>query len=253
MPKKFRTSKDKKGSSYTHPITNKRPPAPSSKLSRQSSIPMVMPQSVSDGMDDARANLIAGLPMAPPSLQRTASMVARREALKGGFNPASGPSASAMANRQAFIGGMGGSPFIKGYGAGSIGGRPSAPPNRVDTHGPRNVGKTIKSSGIKHGSWKGKWSIKARDMLKEGQIMVVNNDDTAKGGKNARKGRDGGRRYAIVNREKAIHMVEKIPATKGFAGVKTFRKRLTDKKHTTYKNWEIHTNDKQIQSLFGIK
>lgn len=114
-------------------------------------------------------------------------------------------------------------------------------------------GGTSSGGGIKHGSWKGKWSVKARDMLKEGQIMVVNNDDTEKKGKKPKAGRGGGRRYAIVNREKAIGMVEKLPATGKLTGVKTFRKRLTDKTHTTYKNWEIHTNDKQIQALFGIK
>ena len=248
---KYRQGKSGTPDSYTYPIASK---SASSKLSRQSSIPMMMPQSVSDGMDDARANLIAGLPIPPPTLQRTASNIAKREALKGGYTPASGPSASAMDLRKQFIGDMGGDhPHVMGYGAGSIGGHPIAPPNRVDTHGPRNVGKTIKSSGIKHGEWKGKWSVKARDMLKEGQIMVVNNDDTAKGGKNPKEGRKGGRRYAIVNRDKAIHMVEKLPVTGKLTGVNTFRKRLTDKKHTTYKNWEIHTNDKRIQALFGIK
>lgn len=249
---KYRQGKSGTPESYTYPVTSKRRSAPSSKLSRQSSIPMMMPQTVSDGMDDARANLIAGLPMAPPSLQRTASNIAKRQALKGGYTPATGPSASAMDLRQQFLGDMGSSPFVMGYGAGSIGG---APPNRgrVDTHGPRNVGKTIKSSGIKHGVWAGKWSQKAKDMLKEGQIMVVNNDDTEKKGKNPKPARKGGRRYAIVNREKAIHMVEKLPTTGKLTGVKVFRKRLTDKKHTTYKNWEIHTNDKQIQALFGIK
>lgn len=245
---KYRQGKSGTSNSYTYPIKSK-----GGGMSRQSSVPMMMPQTVSDGLDDARANLIAGLPMAPSSLARTSSMVAKRQALIGGMPISGGPSASAVANRAKFLGGMGESPFIKGYGAGSIGGAPPIGGGRVDTGGARNVGKTIKKSGIKHGSWKGKWSVKARDMLKEGQIMVVNNDDTEKKGKKPKAGRVGGRRYAIVNREKAIGMVEKLPATGKLTGVKTFRKRLTDKTHTTYKNWEIHTNDKQIQSLFGIK
>ena len=104
---------------------------------------------------------------------------------------------------------------------------------------------------VKHGTIK-KWEpTKIKKGMPKGDVYVINNDDAGKGGKNPREGRKGGRRYALINRKKAIEMVEKSNAKPHFKRI--FRKRLTDKDHSTYKNWEIHTGDKIIQGLFGIK
>ena len=234
MPKKtkFRSDTAKDGHTYTYPINTSSKPKG---LSRQSSIPMMNSSNLSSSMyeeNDMRANLIAGMPMMGGGLPRTTSQQARRNELILGIET-SGPSASALGARSKFLGGMSASPFIMGYGAIPHIGGAGGGGGRIDTSGPHRVG----DSGIKRGVYTESWDRKnpPRHLVKAGQVGVFNNDKQ--------------KRYAILSKSKAIAMVEKHMTE---AVAKKFKQRITDKSHSTYVDWEIHTSNKKLQRLFGI-
>lgn len=259
MPKKtkFRSDTAKDGHTYTYPINTSSKPKKG--LSRQSSIPMMNSSNLSSSMpdeNDMRANLIAGMPMMGGGLPRTTSQQARRNELILGIET-SGPSASALGNRSKFLGGMSASPFIMGYGAIPHIGGAGGGGGRIDTSGPHRVGKTMNfygkplkpqkkaekpkavegGSGITRGVYTESWDRKnpPRHLVKAGQVGVFNNDKQ--------------KRYAILSKSKAIAMVEKHMTE---AVAKKFKQRITDKSHSTYVDWEIHTSNKKLQRLFGI-
>tara|TARA_R110002167_G_scaffold243618_1_gene449082 strand:- start:86 stop:862 length:777 start_codon:yes stop_codon:yes gene_type:complete len=218
----------------------------------------------------ARQRLIAGLnPMESPVARSPGYNQARSNLISGGdvMDEYTSARANLIGTGSPFIMGYGGIPQFSGSpGYGSQGSQP-----RIDTGGPHRVGANMtgmsafypppkpksqpkpkpkpqpepepqlqlkKSSGAEQrGVYTEKWDKKnpPRHLAKAGQVVIFNNDKIKK--------------YVTMTKTKALSMVQKSMSA---AVYNKFKQRLTDKTHSTYVDWELHTSNKKLQKLFGI-
>jgi hypothetical protein len=242
MPKKFRTSKDKSGSAYVHPIGTAPKGAKVSPPIQSASKPsrpvadfrkFAKGKGITASKTKATREDVAKIHRTSTSASSdTVKMNRSRADPIADFREFARLKGIGPTHHQATAGDVAKIPRPNIGGMGTMSGEGSWEKGYFI--------KRDKPTGMRHGTFTEKWDKKnpPRHMVKKGELAVF-----------ANTGRTGKKKYVILSKEKALSMVRD---TQSKTVYNRFHKRVSVKEHSTYVPWEIHTSDTGLLKLFGV-